>query len=257
MATKKTEILSIQGVKYLNNYLNSLCTHSRFVPSYLESEIEEGAPTTVWMDEKRGKFPNRLATYFTKQFHVKLTAKEVEHIGNLFHRYSIKYDGTLVATKRVALSWKAGDFADESSCYYQSRKIAKKIMKDVGIYAYVFHTTEGKAIGRCLAYSGPIKVNGEIGEVIFNAYGLALETAALTLTQNGVFKEINLNVDEDNSILYINGDKGLLLQIDSSSPITDVDLPDGPKTQGCRNCGNFFIPKNSRQMVCNSASCRS
>lgn len=131
------------------------------------------------------------------------------------------------------LDWKAGDFQDDGSCFWNGRKHHRTALKKHGCRAVRFYKGSS-GIGR--AWAWPYK---KTDLVLFNAYGLHLSTIGIVLAQ---FFEVDFKVVSiARTPIYINND-AILISADTDK-IEKVSL--GIKlTCKCVDCSKNVLEKN-------------
>lgn len=132
-----------------------------------------------WMVQKgefRGGLPKRIASFFKKQYGIKISSDDVTYLGNLAKRHChVGKTYTFDFTK--CFDWMAGDFGDHGSCYWGCRNLAREALMRNGVIAVRFYRGVGRE-GFARAWVKPI----EEGMVVFNAYGLPCRTISYVLS---------------------------------------------------------------------------
>lgn len=162
----------------------------------------------IWLinqGEYRGTFPKRVRSYYHKAHGLNCPDSFITEIGNLARRYSettSAYHFEFVNR----FDWQAGDFGDDSSCFWGNRAGALAMLSSNGAWAICFYDDKDYGIGRAWVYM--IETNLY---VVFNGYGfysddtfIIARIMAQFLSLN--FKRINLTNNGDwTRTLYING----------------------------------------------------
>jgi hypothetical protein len=144
----------------------------------------------IWLLETgdyKGTFPKRVRNYYYKVHRLKCPDTFIQEIGNLARAHSS--DGlTYTFDFTDQIDWEAGDFADDSSCYWNDRAGAKQMIEDNGGWAVrFFEDVDGIA----RAWVAPIHDDMYI---VFNGYGFTtLQIARVLATWLNVsYKKIRL-----------------------------------------------------------------
>jgi len=206
-----------------------------------------------WM-ARRGKYQGSLVKRLNKWIKTELKSNKEVDAAKFGSRAGlfIAPEGTKLRLSET-FDWEAGDFGDESSCFWKSASLAKDVMKDYKVRAVQAFTKyqltgEWMGVGRCWMYPiherdsfqsyGPLPENyRKDGYLLFNAYGKNLWWFA-----NFIDRLISVNtkqgVDfESYGVMYINNDQAIGINLPTQ--IYKVVSKMGEDTQYCERCDQW------------------
>lgn len=171
----------------------------------------------------------------------------VGNVVSTYDRFPLS-DNNYTAEVVDKLDWNAGDYGDHSSCFWTTKRYARKLLeRNDGGAILIRHRNQG--IGRVLFVEKNFPV-------LFNAYGdlfhqLTLEAAAvlaarLHVDQPGHLIPVALrNMDEYTGIIHINQSRGILLSSIPLSHTLKVDMGiDTSSGVYCRLCDTYEDAEN-------------
>lgn len=192
-----------------------------------------------------GKIAKRLAQLAYNAFDVKLTDAQVCELGTIAGNYRVTSDKVIYDIVNY-FDWRAGDYGDCGSCFWESRAAARPAMEDAGCLAIRFYNERNEGIGR--AWIAPLS-SGNF--VIFNAYarngtwlyqnGSTLKAMATILSERYGLSQADCYLSNYGSAcgtLWINNGVGIALY-ETIKPGQHIDLEidvDDDLT-ACVNCG--------------------
>lgn len=190
----KHEILqrrvSTEGIRRINEYLHGMPLREFGRPDNVYGDVHDDAlyatnlesirylPSlpfdwdwdwTVQKGTYRGKVAKRIAQYYRETLGIDLSGRVQEEIGTITGRHRVE-PATYYFDFNNTLDWNAGDFGDETSCFWQSRtKDRYTLMYNQAWAVRLFRDAEGKQ-GFARAWIVPdTPKDGQF--VIFNGYG--------------------------------------------------------------------------------------
>ena len=223
----------------------------RNVSSYFsDDEVEY-----LWKNSQ-GIFTKRLSKYFYDTYGVKFTPSQLETIGNHAKSNSIDNKNFNIAITRN-FNWRSGDFGDHGSCFWGDRNGARTMLDENGAYAVLFYK-KGNNNERYYpkGYSGYGRawlVNIDDGFIIFNAYGISLQSVAhilFSISNSSYYRKIYLyNNGDDTGILYINGSRGWIIgDIDKIKDLNEYDLGWDESYSTCDHCDRYIDEDDSYEV---------
>jgi hypothetical protein len=222
-----------------------------------------------WVN-KRGTFPKRLSRAIKMAYGLNLDPISMSKIGTKAAEFCDKTkDFYLDFTDD--LTWSAGDFGDEGSCYWGGRKYARHMLMQKGCHAMRFwaisaldHANNKK---RCIGEgwgTGRVWIipkstmHGDV-LIAFNAYrtdGRPIVHSAriLATVMGSSYKRIGLlNNRNQSGIIYINGGHGFVLgPQDVCEKIDSLDLDIKGPWGRCKECGDEMANEDD---VCDNDDC--
>lgn len=236
------EILKVVTADYIVNGRFSLI---RVPTDYFYASID-----WKWMGQ-RGTLPKRIARWCYEELNHKLSEKTIAEIGNIVRKDLVK-SKTYYIDFVDTFDWKAGQFADSGSCFWDGRSAIKRSMEKDGKFMAIRFFKEVKAdpyiklkpevdhskgrfyvqdysyftgIARAWIYRTTVPYRNKEHEVfvVFNGYGIPTKQISSILSHftGESLKEISLlNNGSLHGGLYFNG-RGYL--IGSESFIKDKD----------------------------------
>lgn len=213
------------GIEAINTYL--LGKFHVGLPSWFSRKWDDVQYDPEGDYKFSGKPSTRIDAYMYKVHGVKLDGKHKEEIGNLASWYYVESGKDIVYDFTRKFSWKAGQFGDLGSCFWNNGTPDRHAMEHAGGYAIRFYhwADEDSGIGRAWVFPhlGP-----EVDSyVVFNSY--MLDNASRTYRRGstnlrfmadvlaahmGVKNGKQVSMD-DVSEIYINSNIGILVQDDS------------------------------------------
>lgn len=159
--------ISPRGIKRVRNTIDTY-SDIREKRTRWRLDINRSIGGPVWMTDK-GSFPKRIASYMYKTYNVKLSSQIMRSIGNTAQQNSTQGEVIFDFTRQI--SWSAGAFGDDGSCFWTDYNGARIAMMRAGIGAIRFYSPlTGRATimrGQSRAWFFP----HEEHFVLFNAYG--------------------------------------------------------------------------------------
>lgn len=208
----------------------------------------------VWLTN-RGTLPKRVASYYHKQYGIKLNGDLLGDVGAIAKRHSS--DGqsyTLDFTNRF--DWCSGDYGDGGSCFWGDRSAARTMLeshdalavrgyKTRRVFSHYDDNGERVTVDKESGYARAwlVRLNENL-YVVFNGYGETALTFARLLSYywGATYKKITLlNNGDDSGTLYINGGFGFAIgRPDLCEAIVrhDFGWEDNGDTVECYECGN-------------------
>lgn len=183
----------------------------------------------------RGTLPKRLASWIYKNVGIKLTQDELTKIGNVASQNKVAETLYCDFMKvKQSKMWKAGEFGDGGSCYWESRENMMKLMEDHGFWAMRLYSKFGYSIteeemfrayennrgdiklGRCWIYPAKKIFKGVTSYVFFNGYMNKSNNGAVDFARlfshlfgNVPYRKISLsNCGRTEELFYINSARG-------------------------------------------------
>lgn len=272
------DLIPIEGIEEVNRYL-----YDELMPLY--SRLREYADydrflnrdfPRDWVLTKGGTFPKRVSHFMYSQRKIKLTAEQMTQIGNIAKRHTTN-NSEFVFDITDAFDWRAGDFGDANSCYWNSSRFARKLLKFYKARAIRFYNPQNPEKGMARAWLAPlseailqdsngtqIKLSKEQREnaiVVFNGYGHETQRCARVLSTHLKlnYRQVALsNFGQTNGTLWINhyttNEGGrvasasfLLGGVDLIEPVRNIDLRFDQNlvdAEDCAGtCGRRFRPR--------------
>ena len=188
---------------------------------------------------KTGNFTKRFSKLIYKELDVSLDAPALNFVGTEFGKYFLQNKYQFEIKKNF--DWHDGDFGDEGSCFFKTRKYVLRALTENDFYSYnFFKGTNGslRGIARCIAKET------EEGEILFNSYGYTLLESARVIAhhKNLLYKKIDLsNFNETDGELYINNGDGYLLTANINEAIDKYCFKlKIEKKEVCCNCDDVL-----------------
>jgi hypothetical protein len=187
---------------------------------------------------KRGTWPKRVA----RRLHtlkVAINNNDLSKIGKIARESCISGEDYILYVKK-RIDWRQGDYADDGSCYWNSKKDAKKMVVDAGGGALCLHLANDEKLARCWW------VPWKNSYVLFNGYTMRGDNMSLTsfsrmvmdLTEMTYYRKVRLsNRGITSGLLWINSEAGFIVGNKDVQQIERVDLDILPY---CHSCGERF-----------------
>ena len=159
---KTDGLISLAGIRQIRRMLDMHTNVSDQGRWRLEVDRSIGGP--IWKTLK-GTFPKRVSRYMYKTYNIKVRNALLQSIGNIAQQNSTQGDVVFDFTRRI--SWEAGDFRDNESCFWTDYGGSRIAMMRAGIGAIRIYNPGG-TLGRGRAWFSPLPE----GFILFNAYGI-------------------------------------------------------------------------------------
>jgi hypothetical protein len=191
---------------------------------------------TSWV-EGRGTWPKRVARKL-KALKITMANDHLAMIGKIARESCITGDDYLLHVVNK-FDWN-GDYGDSGSCYWNSKRDAKRMIVNAGGGALLLHKPDESKIARCWW------VPWEKHLILFNGYTISGDNMSLTsfsrmvmdLTERTYYRKISLsNRGMSDGLLWINSSMGFLVGDQSIQDVVQVELKLLPY---CYECGETF-----------------
>lgn len=168
--------------------------------------------------ERYGLLSNRIARVISKKYNVAVSSDLINKIDQAIKTNTlVQSSGEVVRYDFTnTFNWRAGNFGDEGSCFWEDRSRAKKEIQGLGGFAIRYFHREDRDFkdfdtmdlnGR--AWIVPY---GNTGFIMFNAYGKSLAFFSKVLSRHTGMDYYPVQLMADGSscgLMYINNSKGI------------------------------------------------
>lgn len=186
---------------------------------------------------KSGTLPKRIQRHAFKVGGLKLTAAQMTQIGNVTRAHAPDTE-TYVFDFTKKFDWRAGDFGDSESCFWQSNTLSLGVLARNGGLAVRLFQPENPKCGYARAWmvqQAPRRL------VLFNAYGATGLVMARALSQHfgTYYRWTDMSVDGSHESFWINrGGRAVIVgDYEDIKAVTNVDLTFDlePECELCKN----------------------
>jgi hypothetical protein len=191
-----------------------------------------------------GRFTRRYSQFVYKTTKISVPVDWLEKMGNIVASHSEKNAGYSIDFTKDLHSWRAGEFGDGGSCFWQSRASARDVMKKHDCFAIRFYMGNDPvnkvSYERGTARAWVVPNVPEQGMLtVFNGYGFAGDPTRVIVRvlvqhlentlnmKNAIhYREVRLlNNNSADGNLYINGSRAFIVgEAEVCKKYTEIDL---------------------------------